>query len=243
MIEHAQNPNTRNQAARTLGRIIHELGTREGVRWKQNLIDSNEEFKNAVFPYGPGGGKPPKDDLIRWVRAEMTSLERLWLIAAKVAHRVSIGTFRTLRASWEYYLQGRPRQLSHHERELSNHPFAQLDFAALSDFRLLWDSALCQLFKAKWNREKKNRELDIQGEKSFPKRFGDQNHPEAGYFAAERHFNRWWRTKLESAIRTEKLIRERHTARQRELMNRPPESRSIDEEVELAEIQALIEEV
>jgi hypothetical protein len=218
LVPDAKNPNVRNEAARVLGGLIHEIGTREGKRWIKSLSGSNDAFKDALYPFGEGGGKPPKEDLQRWVRGKMVSVEWHWLKATKVSRRVTTGRFRTLADAWTDYFDTRPSPRSSGEKELVDHPFAKLPFAVLSDFPKLWDAALERLFRAEWNREKKAKVLKVKGEQSFVKRFGDFKHkPEAGYYATQRHFERWWRLKLLSQIESEQAMQEYWKKRKEEI--------------------------
>lgn len=241
MMTKARNPNTRNQAARTLGGLIHKLGTRKGKQWIKDTAAHHEEFKHALYPFGDGGGKPPKDDLLRWIRGEMSYHEDHWLEATRIARRASEGRFTSLAAAWADYFESRPKLLSQHERELKDHPFTKLDYAQLTDFSSLWDSALSSLFLTNWKEEKKAGKLIVIGDTSFVKRFGDKKHFEAGYFAAERHFYRWWQRKLATQIESEIAMRKFWEDRKRKLIKHMGKSKMSDDEFETALINEFLE--
>lgn len=236
MMVKARNPNTRNHAARTLGGLIHRLGTRSGKKWIKDSAAQSEEFRHALYPFGEGGGKPPKEDLLRWIRGEMTHLEHHWLKATKVARKVELGRFESLKAAWMDYFKSLParRLRTDYERELCGHPLTKLDYATLTEFPLLWDAALCSLFSADWKQEKKAGKLKVKGDTSFVKRFGDTQHSEAGYYAAERYFQRWWQRKLASQIESEIAMRQIWEDRKRELTKRMGKSEMSDDDFDLA---------
>jgi hypothetical protein len=218
MMTKARNPNTRNRAARTLGGLIHQLATRKGKKWIKDAAATNEEFKHALYPFGEGGGKPPKEDLVRWIRGEMTYEEHHWLAALKVARSVVKGRFASLEQAWANHLEWRHNLRTVYGKELVDHPFTKLSYEQLTDFQSLWHSALSTLFAADWKEEKKAGKLNVKGDQSFVKRFGDPKFNEAGYYAAERYFERWWRVKLKSQIEAEQILEEMFTTRRQRLL-------------------------
>lgn len=205
--EDAENPNTRSHAGRALGEIIHEVGTREGKRWQNALAGVNDAFKHSLQPFGKGGGKKPKPDLVRWITSKMSVWEGHWLKALKVSRRMDTGRFTTLKEAWQDYFNNLPDALSNVERELSDHDFTKLPYSVLSDFEKLWKSALGRLCRNKWEQEKKAGTLRVKGDRSFMKRFGDDDDKEAGCYLAEMHFDRFWMPKLRSQIKTDRVMR------------------------------------
>jgi hypothetical protein len=205
--EDAENPNTRSHAGRALGEIIHEVGTREGKRWQNALAGVNDAFKHSLQPFGKGGGKKPKPDLVRWITSKMSVWEGHWLKALKVSRRMDTGRFTTLKEAWQDYFNNLPDALSNVERELSDHDFTKLSYSVLSDFEKLWKSALGRLCRNKWEQEKKAGTLRVKGDISFMKRFGGDDGKEAGCYLAEMHFDRFWMPKLRSQIKTDRVMR------------------------------------
>lgn len=189
----AENPNVRSDAGRVLGKVIHEIGTTQGALWIEELSKTNEEFQDSLVPFpSRKGGKPPKEDLVRWVGGQMIRLEWHWTEAMEVAWLVKSGRYSTLKEGWSALSEQKGRSRPAWKREIEGHPFTLLEFHQLEKFSSLWSAALEEIFRSAWQDQKTNGSLPVKGERNFIKRFGTVKNKEAGLHLAERHFHQRW---------------------------------------------------
>ena len=215
LTQHAKNPNIKDEAGRTLGKLYHQAGQKKN---QQKLRAHNQEFERQIAPFGSSGVKPTKA-LIDWISQQMRRHLEFWTRATEVAQQFKekrpyyeyrhsggnsrrvmtlVGThpMNSMEEAWKGYLtESRKRDGTGRVEFLDSleiHPFckAGLTLEQLLDFNACWNRALESVLRQRWAKLSAKEKQGIGKDLSFEHRVGTVEYPKAGYWVAKDIFDR-----------------------------------------------------